>query len=167
MSSVAFCSACQWSRRIDCIYPAAAGLVIFGSIICPSGQVCLQVQRETFLPVSETFRLTDPDCLDCSSADAFVLLERKKSKKYSVPRGGGRGGVRGKTLVCTSSRPHSAQLHIDVFQMISRAHSSGHGWKANLYFSVSVQGPGVAGSPARSPSVFLRPPHSLSLVVWH
>lgn len=46
--------------------------------------------------------------------------------------------------------------------MISRARSSGHGWKANWYFSVSVQGPGVAGSPARSPSVFLRPPHSVS-----
>lgn len=78
VSSVAFCSACQRSRRIDCICTAAAGPVIFGSIICPSGQVCLQVQREISLPVSETFRLTDPDCLDCSSANAFVLLKKKK-----------------------------------------------------------------------------------------
>lgn len=134
MSSVAFCPARRWTRRIDSICTAAAGRLIFGAIICPSGQVCLQVQREIFfpsrvgnLPANRTrmFGLQLRQCI--------CITKKKKKSTISLRVGGGEEREEN-TLVCSSSRPHSLWLHIDVFQMISRTRSSGHGWKTNSYF---------------------------------
>lgn len=86
---------------------------------------------------------------------------KKKKSTTSLEVGGGEGREEN-TLVCSSSRLRSLWLHIDVFQMLSCTRSSGHGWKTNSYFSVSVRGPGDAGSLSRSPSFFVL--HTFSLL---